>query len=411
MAKTALPASAPGARLAEPPPTGPDDRPHGPRRIAEPGQAELCVLLTPRETGGHEGALLGWLADAVRLHGLQLRIAATTPALEDACAAAGLGDAQWPGLPRADHRAGVLQVLRCWPADRPLLLAPGVLHAQAWLLAAAVALGHEVWVYVPMAYSARHMGYRHAALRDSLLAPWLRHVRLWITVDGQQCRWLHRHWGLPAPVQVLPNLPRLAPQPAPACRPATDHRLRVAWVGRFDLWQKGLDWLSGLLRADAHWQQHFRWHFQGRGPGEAALQGLASALGPQHALVHPHAPIHQALACNDVLLVPSRYEGMPLVALEATALGWPVVASRQAGLATLLPPSALFDFGDAHGLHKALTSMHTPAARAQAVAHAQDRLARQHTPQQYRPALASLVHHLRRGRHGNTPPRRQAGPC
>jgi hypothetical protein len=102
---------------------------------------------------------------------------------------------------------------------------------------------------------------------------------------------------------------------------------------------------------------------------------------------------------------------MPLVALEATALGWPVVASRQAGLATLLPPSALFDFGDAHGLHKALTSMHTPAARAQAVAHAQDRLARQHTPQQYRPALASLVHHLRRGRHGNTPPRRQSGPC
>lgn len=360
---------------------------------------ELGVLLTPRELGGHEAALLGWLADAVRLHGLRPRIVAPTAALVDTCRAAGLGDWLAPDLPEAKPRVALLQVLRRWPASVPVLLAPGVLHTQAWLLAAAVALGLHVWVYVPMAYSAQRMGYRHAALRDRLLAPWLRHVRLWITVDQQQRAWLHRHWCLPAPVLVLPNLPRLALQPAPTLQRAGDARLRVAWVGRFDPWQKGLDWLASLLQDTPHWHEHYRWRFQGRGPGELALQALASSLGPQHVQVHPHAPIQQALATSDVLLLPSRYEGLPLVALEATALGWPVVASRQSGLAALLPAASLFDFGDAAGLDQALVRMTSPAVRTEAVAHAQERLARQHAPQRYRPALQALVQHLRAGRH------------
>jgi hypothetical protein len=367
------------------------------------GPDELCLLLTPRELGGHEGALLGWLTDAVQLHGLGLRIVAPTAALADAVQAAGLGDRLWPAhaAARAPRRA-LLQVLARWPRGRPLLLAPGVLHADAWLLAAALALGHTVWVYVPMAFSAAEMGYRHAALRDAALAPWLRRVRLWITLDMRQCLWLHQHWAVPAPVQLLPNLPRLVGGGAVPRTPATDGRLRVAFVGRFDAWQKGLDWLAALLQSDPAWQQDHRWHFQGRGDAEPLLQALASALGPQHALVHPHGPIRQALASNDVLLLPSRYEGLPLVALEATQLGWPVVATHQSGLAQLLPPASLFERGDADGLRRALALQRDPLHRRQAVAHAQARLVRLHAPQRLRPALDSLVRHLRAGGQGGS---------
>lgn len=375
------------------------------------GPDELCLLLTPRAIGGHEGALLGWLVDAVQLHGLGLRIAAPTPALADAVTAAGLGDRLWPDLPARSPRRALLQALARWPVGRPLLLAPGVLHADAWLLAAALALGHRVWVYVPMAFSAAQMGYRHAALRDAALAPWLRRVALWITLDMRQCQWLHRHWGVPAPVQLLPNLPRgqgALPATVPARVPAADGRLRVAFVGRFDAWQKGLDWLAAVLQADPGWQLDHRWHFQGRGDDEPLLQALASALGPQHALVHPHAPIAQALAGNDVLLLPSRYEGLPLVALEATQLGWPVVATHQSGLAQLLPTTSLFEMGDAHGLRRALALQRDPLHRRQAVAHAQARLARLHSPQRLRPALASLVQHLRNGADAVAPQRRTA---
>ncbi len=376
-----------------------------------PGNADIGVLLTPRAPGGHEVALVGWLSDAVHQHGLQPWIVAPGAALRQACLAAGLGP--WLATEQAGTagepctRRRVLAQLRRWPAGQPLLLAPGVLHADAWLLAAAVALRHQLWVYVPMAYSARHMGCRQAALRDALLAPWLRRVRAWVTLDGRQAHWLQQHWRTSAPVHLLPNIARLPDAPQPQPRPAPDHRLRVAFVGRFDPVQKGLDWLAAMLLQHRGWAERCRWHFQGQGPGELGLLALASALGPQHVQVFGHAPIQAALAANDVLLLPSRYEGRPLVALEATALGWPVVASHSAGLHDLLPDRSLFHFGDALGLQRALDSLRRPAARVAAVAHARERLLAMRAMPRYQRALADLVRHVQAA----GPGRQRAAPC
>lgn len=354
----------------------------------------LCVLLTPREPGGHETALLGWLADAVQQAGLRPAVVAPTPALRQACEDHGLGRWLLPETPGQATRRGLLRLLQAWPAQRPLLLAPGVLHAQAWLLAAAVLLRRQVWVYTPMTHSAVQMGYRAGALRDRLLAPWLRHVDSWITIDAQQALALRQHWQVQAPVHVLPNLARVAGTAAPTPPPAADGRLRVAFVGRFEAWQKGLDWLAALLRHDATLRSSCHWQFQGRGPGALALLELASALGPQHVTVRAHAPLDTALAGCDLLLLPSRYEGLPLVALEATLRGWPVVASRSAGLAALLPASSLFDFGDAVGLARALDTLRRADARAGAVAHARARLNAPGLEARYRRALHSLVRTL-----------------
>jgi glycosyltransferase involved in cell wall biosynthesis len=362
-------------------------------------QRDLCVLLTPRAPGGHEAALLAWLADAVRDLGLRPLIVAPSVLLQQACAAAGLAPWLHPAPAQAGQgdwsRVQLLQVLARCSRQQPLLLAPGVLHADAWLLAAAVLLRRRVWVYVPMAGTAQQMHYRAGWLRDQLLAPWLGRVEAWITLDERQAALLHRCWRLAAPVHLLPNvarLPAVAPTPPAA---AADGRLRVAWVGRFDLHQKGLDWLIGLLRSDPAWARLVSWSFQGRGPGEAALQALAQALGPQRVQVHAHAPIDRALARSDVLLLASRYEGQPLVALEATARGWPVVATSASGVASLLPAASIFEFGDAAGLQRALEHLRAPAARQAAVAHAQRRLRTLHSEQRRAGALQTLVQALR----------------
>jgi glycosyltransferase involved in cell wall biosynthesis len=333
---------------------------------------EVGLLLTPREPGGHESALLGWLADASREDGLQATVFAPTTALRQACSEAGLvcADIPWPDT-ATGQRLAALRVLQHWPRHRPLLLAPGVLHAAGWLLAAAVLLRHRVWVYVPNAHSAQRMGYRWAAARDRAITPWLRRVEAMITVDDGHALALREAWRVAAPVHCLPNLPRLPPAPAgkPAAPPG-DGALRIAYVGRFDAHAKGLDWLAGLLRRCPAWAEPSRWLFQGHGPAETLLLELASALGPQRVQVQPHAPLDDALARCDVLVLPSRYEGVPLVALEATARGWPVVASRQAGVERLLPATSLFEFGDEAGLRDALASLQQAPARAAAVAHA-----------------------------------------
>jgi glycosyltransferase involved in cell wall biosynthesis len=361
---------------------------------------ELDVLLTPRATGGHEKALLGWLADAVQYEGLRPRIVAPAGALSEAVHEAGLS----PWLDDASVGSGaphrLVQVVAAGPRTRPLLLAPGVLHHQAWLTAAAVALCRRTWVYVPMAYTARRMGYRGAAWRDALLATWLRRVHGFITIGQAHSAELQQAWRITGNVLAIPNRLRLRGGAPAVPAPAVDGRLRVGYVGRFDLHQKGLDWLAATLRAEADWATGFAWHFQGRGPGEPALHTLAAALGPQCVQVHPFAPLESALARVDVLLLPSRYEGLPLVALEATARGWPVVASRQAGLQGLLPQRSLFAFGDVPGLWSALASLATPSARRAAVAHARAQLLQQLPDRGYHAARAAVVHALRQAGEG-----------
>jgi glycosyltransferase involved in cell wall biosynthesis len=299
----------------------------------------------------------------------------------------------WATGPGRASRLGLLSVLRQWPAGRPLLLAPGVLHSYAWLLASAIALRHRVWVYVPMTHSAVRMSYRWAALRDVAIAPWLRRVDGWITIDDAHARKLDTLWRVPAPVFVLPNVVDLDTAPEPRAE-ADAAELRVVFLGRFDMHQKGLDWLVSVLRVRPPWATNCHWRFQGCGPGEGALQELASALGPHRMQVLPFGPVNVTLAVSDVLILPSRYEGVPLVALEATSYGVPVVASHETDLAPLLPAGSLFKFGDAAGLQASVESLRDANARRAAVEHSRRCMIASLSPSRYHRARRNIVRAL-----------------
>ena len=71
----------------------------------------------------------------------------------------------------------------------------------------------------------------------------------------------------------------------------------------------------------------------GDGPLTDALVKRAASLGVAHVVRFPgHRPdARLLLAAADVFVLPSRYEGMPLAALEAMEAGLPVVATRVVG--------------------------------------------------------------------------------
>ena len=99
----------------------------------------------------------------------------------------------------------------------------------------------------------------------------------------------------------------------------------ITFIGRLDE-QKGLDL---LLEATAGVEAVEVW-LVGDGPVRAELQRLATKLGIDDRVKFwgYQAQIERYLYASDIFVLPSRYEGMPVVLLEALAAGIPCVVSR-----------------------------------------------------------------------------------
>lgn len=151
--------------------------------------------------------------------------------------------------------------------------------------------------------------------------------------------------------------------PPPGRREEDGAALRLVAVGRLSP-EKGQ---AGLLSALATLRDRgvaVSLTLVGNGPEEEALRGYARALGVE-ALVHFAGRLDEratlaAIAEADVLALPSFMEGLPVVLMEAMALGVPVVATRVAGIPELVrdgETGLLFDPADWHGLADAIATL------------------------------------------------------
>lgn len=115
----------------------------------------------------------------------------------------------------------------------------------------------------------------------------------------------------------------------------------LLFVGRLDR-QKGLD---ELLRHAPRLFERLPLHdlvLVGDGPqrDELARQADRDGLGSRVHFVGWQSDVERWLAAADLLLLPSRWEGMPNVLLEAMAAGRPVVVTRVEGVTEILGPLA-----------------------------------------------------------------------
>jgi glycosyltransferase involved in cell wall biosynthesis len=110
--------------------------------------------------------------------------------------------------------------------------------------------------------------------------------------------------------------------------------------------QKGF---GGLLEAARHWQDLSPvplLAIAGAGPLAGTLAGQAALLGPAVRFLGHRRDVPALLAAADVFVLPSRWEGQPLILQEALQAGRPIVATRVGGIpdltgedaAVLVPP-------------------------------------------------------------------------
>ncbi len=151
-----------------------------------------------------------------------------------------------------------------------------------------------------------------------------RFVDRWIVMDAAILPDVDRYLG-PVPRTVIPD-PAIDALPAPVVRTARDDGTRYVAVGRLVAQKDPATLIAGFAQAA---RPGDRLTIVGDGPLRARLEQQATRLGiaPQVAFLG-HVPNAAAVMREqDVLLLSSRYEGVPAVLIEALAAGLGIVAT------------------------------------------------------------------------------------
>ncbi len=217
----------------------------------------------------------------------------------------------------------------------------------------------SIWIGQPLAFLAgRRVRYTHDHCNDAFrsgsrlvtrldsLAARLA-TRILAVSQSTRDYLVEREGVPPAKIEIFPNTvdPGEFAPATPSTREAARRRfglpaeaLVIGGAGRlvaqknFALFLEVLSAVGRLLPADA--ASRCRGLIAGTGPDEEALRRQAAALGLAERVVFAgHVdPIGPLYAASDVLLMPSRFEGLPMTLLEAMCSGLPVVASRLDGI-------------------------------------------------------------------------------
>jgi glycosyltransferase involved in cell wall biosynthesis len=255
---------------------------------------------------------------------------------------------------------------RLLAAQKPQVIQTFLFHAN--LLGRIAARRAGVKVVVAGVRVAEHAARWHLWL-DRLTQRW---VDRYVCVSGAVADFSSQRSGLPPEkLVVIPNGIDLDKYPSP--QPADLRQFGIAagrrvvtFVGRLEP-QKGVDrliatapqWLTKLPDCDLL--------LLGNGPLRSSLEAAASAAGiADHVHFAGWRPdVPNILAASSLLVLPSLWEGMPNVVLEAMASRLPVVASDVEGVRELLGPNAAQQTvppGDMQMLADAIVAlMHDPA--------------------------------------------------
>ena len=255
---------------------------------------------------------------------------------------------------------------------------PDVLHAHDWVVAhTGAALRQEYGVALVATMHATEAG-RHQGWLPNDLSTAIHTTEWWLTFEArrvitcsQHMRWeVTRLFELPADkVDVIPNGIDLGEWTTTGDDVAAA-RTELAADGPMVLFAGRLEWEKGvhtLVEAMPRLRRRFpglRLVVVGKGSQLEPLEDLARRLRVSRS-VHfagwrTEAGLRSAAAAADVVVVPSVYEPFGLVALEAAALGTPLVASDTGGLAEIVvngETGLTFPALDAPALADAVTAM------------------------------------------------------
>ncbi len=231
--------------------------------------------------------------------------------------------------------------------------------------------------------------YRFPVLADFFWSLLYKAMSSYITIDEEQAKRL-RHENRNASVLVVENYVPMAQsldaqRNVKATLGIPPDRKVLSLIGRIEFSHKCQDWLLQALRNDPFLSDKFVL-FVGDGSDARALEAmLVPDVRDHFSLIGWKSDLRDVYAATDVLLIPSKSEGVPLVMLEALGYQIPVVGTDRDGMRSWLPAQWRFSWGDLEGLKRGIQqalSVESPdawgrIAKRLVQAHDEDRFALQ----------------------------------
>lgn len=191
----------------------------------------------------------------------------------------------------------------------------------------------------PPDYALPHVESRFVGLKRRHLTKAYQQSRSVVAVSQQAAMSAIKYYHLsPDRVRVIHNPVDVEAVKAAANEqvlPRDDH-LTLVCVGRMTEEKGHRDLVSAVISTQLQWPDHLpplRLQMIGDGPLRQDLERQWSTQAKQHKLefLGPRNNPLPLVAAADGLVLPSHFEGMPNVVLEAMALGTPVIATRAGG--------------------------------------------------------------------------------
>jgi glycosyltransferase involved in cell wall biosynthesis len=220
--------------------------------------------------------------------------------------------------------------------DRVLCIQGDIAQSSKGIRAAKQA-GIECISYLALPHRLTDMGAKLGPVRDLMLQPLFGKPDRYIVIS-QSMEQLLRKRGIKQPVSIVPNG---IPTPPIPKRTAHDKRFTISLIGRIEFSQKQQEFFVRTFLKHPNLFENCRLLIVGSGPDEEKLKPLIKGHN-SIALLPWQTDMEKIYELTDMLAIPSRYEGVPLVMLEALARGIPVLGSRRDGMQDILPQEWTF---------------------------------------------------------------------
>lgn len=164
------------------------------------------------------------------------------------------------------------------------------------------------------------------------LSSMYRNARVCYFVSKNNQRLVERQFGLTLCNAAIVRNPFKVPYDVNLDWPSFDNGIRLACVGRLHPASKGQDILFDVLKQDKWRQRDLHISLVGSGPNEQSLEALRKENKlDKVSFVGSVSDVTSIWDSHHALILPSRYEGLPLVLVEAMLCGRPCIVTDVAG--------------------------------------------------------------------------------